>query len=215
MHTALARRCLISFASPSTFEIAPHGPADTVAEADTTRGERARGTTDDGSTRFAGFRTALQDSDPRSLTVLALGILAALLIFATEFVTIAGVDVAEDDCEVIASLDERDRCSLSGFERHGGAFLLVALFTAAMAWGAGAGHSRPAAVALVAIGIVVLLIAFLLDLPETGKTGAIGRNFEGANGVRGPGFYMEILGGALAAASGVMALRRRGGEPDG
>jgi hypothetical protein len=149
------------------------------------------------------------------VAILALGILAALLIFATEFVTIAGVDVAEDDCQVIASLDDRDRCSLSGFERHGGALLLVGLFTAAMAWGAGAGRSRPAAVALVAIGILVLLIALLLDLPETAKTGAIGRNFEDADGVRGPGLYTEIIGGALSAIAGVMALRRPGEEADG
>ena len=179
-----------------------------MAEADTTRGERARGTADDGSTRFAGFRTALQDSDPRSVAILALGILAALLIFASEFTTIAGVDVAENDCEVIANLDERDRCSLSGFERHGGAFLLVALFAAAMAWGAGAGQSRPAAAALVAIGILVMVIALTLDLPQTTKTGAIGRNFEDAEGTRGPGLYMEMIGGVLAGVAGVMALRR-------
>ena len=185
-----------------------------MAEADTTRGERARGTADDGSTRFAGFRTALQDSDPRSVAILALGILAAVLLFVSEFTTIAGVDVAENDCDVIASLDERDRCSLSGFERHGGAFLLVALFMAAMAWGAGAGQSRPAAVALVAIGILVMLIALLLDLPQTTRTGAIGRNFEDAEGVRGPGLYLEMIAGALAGVAGVMALRRFRDEKD-
>ena len=185
-----------------------------MAEADTTRGERARGTADDGSTRFAGFRTALQDSDPRSIAILAVGILAALLIFVSEFTTIAAVDVAENDCEVIANLDERDRCSLSGFERHGGAFLLIGLFAAAMAWGAGAGQSRPAAVALVAIGVLVGVIALALDLPETGETGAIGRNFEGAEGERGFGFYLEIAGGLLAAAAGIMALRGRGGGTD-
>ena len=189
-------------------------PADHVPEADTARGERARGTTDDGSNRFAGFRTALQDSDPRSIVVLALGILAALLIFMAEFTTIAAVDVAENDCEVIANLDERDRCSLSGFERHGGAFLLVGLFAGAMAWGAAAGQSRPAAVALVAIGVLVVAIALLLDLPETGETGAIGRNFEGASGERGVGFYLEIAGGVLAGATGVMALRGFRGEED-
>ena len=146
------------------------------------------------------------------MAILALGALAALLIFASEFMTIAAVDVAENDCEVIANLDDRDRCSLSGFERHGGAFLLVGLFAAAMAWGAGAGQSRPAAVALVAIGVLVVAIALLLDLPETGKTGAIGRNFEGADGERGVGLYLEILGGVLAAVAGVMALRRGAGE---
>lgn len=203
----------MSLASPSTFDIARSVPADHVAEADTTRGERARGTADDGSTRFAGFRTGLQDSDPPSVAILVVGIVAALLIFVSEFMTIAAVDVAENDCEVIASLDERDRCSLSGFERHGGAFLLVALFTAAMAWGAGAGQSRPAAVALIAIGILVGLIALALDLPETRETGAIGRNFEGASGERGVGFYMELVGAVLAAVAGVMALRGRGERP--
>ena len=146
------------------------------------------------------------------MTILALGILAAILIFVSEFLTIAGVDVAEDDCEVIASLDERDRCSLSGFERHGGALLLVGLFAAAMAWGADAGQSRPAAAALVAIGILVMVIALALDLPQTTKTGAIGRNFEDAEGTRGAGLYLEMIGGVLAAVAGVMALRRFRGE---
>ena len=50
------------------------------------------------------------------------------------------------------------------------------------------------------------MITLLTDLPESGETGAIGRSFEGAKGVKGPGLYAELLAGALAAAAGLIRL---------
>ena len=64
-----------------------------------------------------------------------------------------------------------------------------------MAWGAGVGGSRPAAAALVAVGVVVLGIALLVDLPVTDETGAIGRNFEGATAAAGPASALELVAG--------------------
>jgi hypothetical protein len=143
-----------------------------------------------------------------------LGGAAALLLVITEFMTIASVDVASGSCEVIndANPELGDRCSLSGFERHGGALVLLGLLTALMAWGAGMGASRPAAIALVIVGVLVVGIALGLDLPVTDDTGAIGRNFEGAEGQIGVGLYVEIVAGGLAIAAGLRRLRAR--EPD-
>ena len=140
---------------------------------------------------------------------MVLGGLAALLLVVAEFMTVASVDVASGSCEVIndANPDLADRCSLSGFERHGGALLLLGLLTAFMAWGAGMGASRPAAVALVAVGVIAVAIGLALDFPVTDDTGAIGRNFEGAEGKIGPGLYVEIVAGALAVAAGLRRLR--------
>jgi hypothetical protein len=142
------------------------------------------------------------------LAVMAMGVVAALLLVVTEFTAVATVDVAGGSCEVIQDTDPElaDRCELSGLERNGGAFLLLALLIVVMAWGAGFGRSRPAAVALVGVGVLVLLWALLVDLPVTDETGALGRNFDGAEGAAGPALTLEIVGGALALAAGVVAL---------
>ena len=59
---------------------------------------------------------------------MAASLAAAVLLLATEFSTVASVDVASGSCEVIHDTDPAlaDRCELSGFERNGGSFLLVA-----------------------------------------------------------------------------------------
>jgi hypothetical protein len=136
---------------------------------------------------------------------------AAVLLVATEFSTVARVEVANTSCEVIQDTDPglADRCELSGFERNGGALLLVAALTAAMAWGAGIGGSRPAGAALVAIGAAVLAWAVFVDLPVTDETGALGASFDGARAVAGTGLTLEILGGVLAAGAGALRLVAR------
>jgi hypothetical protein len=135
----------------------------------------------------------------------------ALLLVVTEFTAVATVEVASGSCEVIQDTNPElaDRCELSGLERNGGAFILLALLAGLMAWGAGPGGSRPAALALVVIGALVLLWALLVDLPVTDETGAIGRDFEGAEGAAGPGLTLEILGGLLVGCAGLVALMRR------
>ena len=94
-------------------------------------GETAREATRDGSRRKA-TQNALQAAP---LLVLALGLAGALLLIATEFTAVATVDVASGSCEVIQDTnpDLADRCELSGFERNGGAFILLALLAALMA----------------------------------------------------------------------------------
>jgi len=127
---------------------------------------------------------------------------------ATEFSTVASVDVASGSCQVIQDTNPElaDRCELSGFERNGGSFLLLAVLAAVMGWGAGIGGSRPAALALVVIGVAVLAWALLVDLPETNETGALGLNFEGATAAAGPGLTIELVAGALALAAGAVRL---------
>jgi hypothetical protein len=143
--------------------------------------------------------------------VVAAALVAAVLLVATEFTTVASVKVANTSCEVIQDSDPglADRCSLSGFERNGGSFVLVAVLIAAMGWGAGIGCLRPAAAALVALGLAVLAWALLVDLPVTGKTGALGDSFEGARGQAGVGLTLEIVAGGLAVAAGALRLRAR------
>jgi hypothetical protein len=141
----------------------------------------------------------------------AVGLAAAVLLVVTEFSSVASVDLASGRCEVIHDTDPKlaDRCDLSGFDRNGGALVLVALLVGAMAWGAGVGGSRPAAIALVAIGLGVLAWALLVDLPVTDETGALGSSFEGARGQAGPGLTLELLAGVLAVAAGGLRLLAR------
>ncbi len=157
---------------------------------------------------------------PIATIVLVLAVLGGALLIAGEFSTIAKVDVETPSaagervsgaCDVINDSDPAlaDRCELSGFERHGGAFLLIGLAAFAMGFGAARGGSRPAAIALIALGAVVLLWGLLLDLPETNETGAIGQNFDGAVASAGNGLYMGMIGALLLMAAGALALWRR------
>ncbi len=144
----------------------------------------------------------------QALAVTPTGVLAAVLMGLADVFPIVSVDVASGSCEVIndSSPELADGCVQSGLERHGPALLLLGLVTAAMAWGAGVGGSRPAAAALLAIGLVVLAIALLIDLPVTDDTGAIGPRFEGARGQAEIGFTLELAAGVLAALAGAARL---------
>jgi hypothetical protein len=178
------------------------------------REEAGRRATFDGSrgfpARISALGATLRRSGGVAVGVAAAGALAALLMVITEFLTVASVDVASGSCEVINDSNPAlaDRCALSGFERHGGAFILLAIVVLAMALGAAAGRSRPAAVALIVIGAIVLGIALIVDLPQTHQAGAIGQDFEGATAQAGAGLFTEIAAGLLAIGAGVLRLLR-------
>jgi hypothetical protein len=149
-------------------------------------------------------------------TILTLALVAGLLLVVAEFSTVASVKVEDESCEVL--YDTRpalaDRCSLSGFERHGGALALLGLVAA----GAGLLSRRPGATAsagavLLAVGAVTLGLALIGDLPVTNETGAIGLDFEGATASAGLGFYLELTGGVLALLAGVLALTSARRDP--
>jgi hypothetical protein len=160
--------------------------------------------------RIAALGATLRASGGVAIGVAAAGLLAGLLLIVTEVLTVASVDVASGSCEVINDSNPAlaDRCALSGFERHGGAFVLLGILVIFMAIGASAGRSRPAAVALIAIGVLVLGITLGLDLQQTHQAGAIGRDFEGATASAGPGFFTELLGALLAIGAGTVRLLR-------
>lgn len=138
--------------------------------------------------------------------VLTLGVLGALLLVAAEFTTIARVEIPGRTCREVADLSAADRCELSGFERHGGALLLLGALAVLMAVGAARRGSRRAGLALITVATLVLGMALLRDLPEAGRTGAIGITYEGADGRAGAGLFIEIAGGLLLALAGALTL---------
>jgi hypothetical protein len=94
---------------------------------------------------------------------------------------------------------------LSGWDRHGPALAIIALFAAAMIAGAVRG-ARPAMAALAVLGLVALLIAIVGDVPDLNETGFIGQVYEDAAAGPKGGFYLETLGAVLLLASGGLML---------
>jgi hypothetical protein len=124
---------------------------------------------------------------------------------AAEFSTISYVTVVTATCEDLADPRLADSCQLDGAERHSWSFALLGGFAILMAWGATVGRSRPAAAALVAVGLVLLGLGFLRDLPETDRTGLIGEAYE-ATAHKGAGLWLELAAGVLMVVVGLVAL---------
>jgi hypothetical protein len=164
-------------------------------------------TAENRSSRFAPFRRL----DPVWAAVLVLGLTAAVLMVVSEFATLRSVKVLTASCSDLADPSLRGSCVTRGGEEHAYALVVMGLVCAVMAWGAALGRSRPAAFALLAIGVAVLAIAFITDVPDIHKTGVLGDRFDSAHAEPGPGLYLEIAGGALALVAGAMAtaVRRR------
>jgi hypothetical protein len=144
--------------------------------------------------------------------VLVVALVAAVLMVVSEFATLRSVKVLTASCGDLADPALRGSCVTHGGEEHAYAFVLMGLVTALMAWGAAVGRSRPAAVALLAIGAAVVVIALVTDVPDIHKTGVLGERFESAHAQAGAGLWLEIAGGALALAAGAVATaasRRR------
>lgn len=147
---------------------------------------------------------------PVAIAVAAAAVLAGVLMLLTLVSTVISVDLRNTSCEVIydSSPDLADNCSQTGFERSSVALLLLGLLTFAMGIGAAFGRSRPAAVALIVIGVVVLGITLLGDLPASDDAGLIGRDYAEATASAGPGLWFELIGGLLAVGAGLLRLLR-------
>jgi hypothetical protein len=158
-------------------------------------------TAENRSSRFAAFRAlgAVQ------IAVLVVGSAGAILTIAADFATLRSVKVLTASCSDLADPSLRGSCVTRGGEEHSYALVLMGLVALLMVWGAVIGRSRPAGVALLAIGAAVVAIALLTDVPDIHKTGVLGQRFDSAHAQAGPGLWMEIAGGALILAAGAMA----------
>jgi hypothetical protein len=144
------------------------------------------------------------------MVVAGLALAAGALMLLTEITTVISVELEPTRCEVIydSSPELADDCSQKGFERHSVALLLLGLLTFAMGAGAAFGRSRPAAVALIVIGTIVLALALVRDLPAADDTGLIGRQYAQASASAGAGLWFELIGGLLAVAAGAVRVLR-------
>lgn len=129
--------------------------------------------------------------------VAALAAAGVVVLVIAEFSPLLRVELQGPDPTVLKTV--------STGSHHAYALLLLALVAALFGAGAVRRDSRPALVALAALGLAVLAIAFLVDQPDTGLEGYV-RNFEGARTVRERGLYLEMVGGALLLVAGGLGL---------
>lgn len=133
----------------------------------------------------------------------ALALVAVVLLVVAEFSTVFEVTVG--------SLGVVKRSSTGG-AHHGYALLVIGLAAVGMVlWALGSG-GRPAALALVALGVAALVVALVIDLPDTRASGQLPESlaYENARARAGAGLGLEIAGGVLLLVAGaVLALAGR------
>jgi hypothetical protein len=149
-----------------------------------------------------GFSAALRTA------VLGCGLLGALLLVVAEFTTLYKVNAANTSVPIqTVSTGSHDAYAL----------IPIALVAAALAYGAAVRGSRPALLALGALGIVTLLIALIGDLPDARATGVVGSpttHFTNASASPSAGLYLETVGAVvLIIASGCGLLLSRAAPP--
>lgn len=131
----------------------------------------------------------------RTGTALAgLAMLAALLLVISTFLTLFTISTGE------ATLRR-----YTGLDHHSIAMLLLGVAVVPMALGSLRG-ARPAMVGLAVIGIVVLVVAFTVDLPAALDEGIMAVTYEGASAKPAIGFYVESLAGAVLLVCGGLLL---------
>src|SRR3954447_13391321 len=160
---------------------------------------RQRQTRKDNSRGMRASKRAIQLPDGvRAGLVLAAVLGVAALVGAT-FSTVIRITVGTTTR--LANLDT----SLSGWERHGPALLVVAGLALVMLVGAARG-AAPAAIALVACGVAALVVVVAFDVPHLDDTGQVGQLYSDASAAPGGGFWLGLCGGGLGAGAGAALL---------
>jgi hypothetical protein len=125
-------------------------------------------------------------------------VLAGVGLIVSEFLTYR---------EIVAVTVVPEGGRTTGGAHHGYALALIGLVSLPMSYGAVIGRSRPAALAVAALGGLVLLIAALFDVGSLDETGLIGRTYDLAEANPGAGFWLEIVCGAVLLIGGLLLVR--------
>lgn len=127
--------------------------------------------------------------------VLAGSLLGALLLLVAEFTSLYQVHVATTSTPIE---------TVSTGSHNSYAMIPIALLAAALGIGVWRSGSRPALLWVGVLGVVAVLIALLVDLPDThatGLTGSAATRFVNASSTPSAGLYMETLGAVLLIAT--------------
>jgi len=157
-----------------------------------------RSTSADGSSSPRQPAASLGDEAPAGgRTAIALGALfGALLTLVSQFTALYQVHSAATSTVVK---------TVGTGANHAWAGIPIALVAAALAYAVYRYGNRAALVGLVTLGVAMLLIGLLSDLPPTHATGVVGSAAAGysrAVATRSAGLYMETLGAVVLIISG-------------
>jgi hypothetical protein len=132
---------------------------------------------------------------------------AAVVLVVAEFTTISFRTIHIGACEDRVGAA---KCHTTGHASNGYALLILALAGLVMAWGAVVGRSRAAAIALAAVGVAVLVVALVIDLPKLNDNFDLDVLYEDVRTHVGIAFKLELVGGVLLLLAGGLALGRLG-----
>jgi hypothetical protein len=132
---------------------------------------------------------------------------AAVLLFLTELSTLSYRTIGQGACSTRV---DPDVCTTAAGDAHSHVLWLVAAAILVFSLGAAAGRSRPAAVALAACGVVVLVIALAFDMPKLDDTRDLETLYTDVRAHTGGAFRLELAGGVLAIIAGIAGLTRFG-----
>jgi hypothetical protein len=138
--------------------------------------------------------------------ILLLTLASAVLLFVTELSTLSYRTIGIGACE---SRVNPGVCSTTGADAHGHALWLIALLVLLFGFGAAVGRSRPAGLAVLVCGLVVLGIALIGDAPDLADTRGLDAQYTQVHAHTGNAFWLELGGGALAVVAGALGMRRR------
>jgi hypothetical protein len=138
-----------------------------------------------------------------------LGVASAVLLFATEPTTLSYRTIGQGACSTRV---DPAVCTTKAGDAHSHVLWLIAVAVLVFAFGVAAGRSRPAAIALAACGAVVLVIALGFDMPKLDDTRDLETLYTDVKAHTGGAFRLEIVGGILAVAAGLVGLTRFGGR---
>ena len=127
------------------------------------------------------------------LAMLSLTVVGVVLMIVAEFTTLYEIKVVT---AVPSGGSER------AGSHHGYALLVIGLFAGVLAYGAARGGSRPAALALLFLGVGALFVCLAIDLPDVDETGLIGERYDQAEARPQAGFYLETAGAVLLLVGG-------------
>lgn len=133
--------------------------------------------------------------------IITVTLLGAALLVAAEFTTLFTVRVTTSAAPPIKTV--------SAGAHHSYALIPIGVLAAVLAYGGIRHASRPALLAVGALGVVALLIALLGDLPDARATGLVGSNiahYQDAGSTPSAGLYLETLGAILLILGSGAAL---------
>jgi hypothetical protein len=144
--------------------------------------------------------------------LLLVALAAAVLLVAADFSTISFRTIGIGACS-----DRVDPgvCRTAGHDSHSYVLVVVGAVALLMAWGAVVGRSRAAAVAVAALGVVVLFIALVIDLPKLDDKRGLEVRYNDVFAHTGSAFKLELTGGVLLLLVGGLSVirSRMEGEP--